>query len=203
MAALTLFLAFRAGGFFPATTAIAAVAGAVALVLRVTLARDPFAGWSRLAAVTALGAAGFACLTLVSAAWSGAPARATVEFDRALLYLEVLVLFAMVPRGPTTLLVLLRWLLAAFVVVCVAGLASRLAPDVFPTSGRFVADRLAFPLTYWNAMGMASAIAVLLALGNAADAQQPRLFRALGAAALPIGALALYLSFSRGAIGPA
>ena len=56
--------------------------------------------------------------------WSDAPARATVEFDRALLYLEVLVLFAMAPRGPRTLLVLLRWLLGAFVVVCVAGLDS-------------------------------------------------------------------------------
>lgn len=199
-AALTLLLAFRAGGFFPAITAIAAVAGAVALVLRVTLAEEPFAGWSRLAAVTALGAAGYASLALVSAVWSDAPARATVEFDRALLYLEVLVLFAMAPRGPRTLMVLMRWLLGAFVVICVAGLASRLAPDLFPTSGRFVAERLAFPLTYWNAMGMASALAVLLAFTTAASSQQGRVMRALGAAALPIGAVALYLSFSRGAI---
>ncbi|MBE2318747.1 O-antigen ligase family protein [Solirubrobacter sp. CPCC 204708] len=193
-------MAFRAGGFFPATTAVAAIAGAVALVLRVTLSPDPFAGWSRLAAVTGLGAAGLACLTLVSAAWSDAPVRATVEFDRALLYLEVFVLFAMTPRGRTSLIVLLRWLLLAFVVVCVAGLASRLAPDVFPTSGRFVAGRLAFPLTYWNAMGIASAIAAMLALAGAADAQQPRVLRVLSAAVVPIGALALYLSFSRGAI---
>ncbi|MDA0182992.1 O-antigen ligase family protein [Solirubrobacter phytolaccae] len=199
-AALTLLLAFRAGGFFPSITAITAVAGAVALVLRVTLAEDPFAGWSRLAAVTALGAAGLASLALLSAVWSDAPARATLEFDRALLYLEVLLLFAMAPRGPRTLAVLLRWLLGAFAVICLAGLASRIVPDVFPTSGRFVAGRLAFPLTYWNAMGMASAITVLLALANAADAQQPRLMRVLGAAAVPVGALALYLTFSRGAI---
>jgi hypothetical protein len=199
-AALTLLLAFRAGGFFPAVTAVAAVVGAVALLLRMTLAHEPFVGWSRTAGLTALGAAGYASLVLLSGVWSDAPARAMIEFDRALLYLEVLVLYALAPRGPGTLAALLRWLLGAFVVICVAGLGSRLAPDVFPTSGRFVAERLAFPLTYWNAMGMASALTVLLALAQAAGRQESRASRALGSAVLPIAALALYLSFSRGAI---
>src|SRR4051812_5086030 len=88
-AALTLLLAFRAGGFFPAVTAVAAVVGAVALVLRMTLAHEPFAGWSRTAGLTALAAAGYASLVLLSGVWSDAPARAMIEFDRALLYLEV------------------------------------------------------------------------------------------------------------------
>jgi hypothetical protein len=197
---LTAYLAFRAGGFFPASTGIAATAAALVLVLRVTVAEEPFAGWSPAAMVTGSAAAGFACWVLLSGSWSGAPARAVIEFDRALLYVEVLVLYATVPREPGALAALLRWVLAALVAVCVAGLLSRLAPDLAPTSGRFVAERLAFPLTYWNAMGMASALALLLALHHAAGWQEPRWSRALATAAVPVAAVALYLSFSRGAI---
>src|SRR5690349_9901587 len=94
-AALTLLLAFRAGGFFPAFTAVAAVGGSLALVFRVTLAEEPFGGWSRAGAVASLAMAAFASLVLLSGIWSHAPARAVVEFDRALLYLEVLILYAL------------------------------------------------------------------------------------------------------------
>src|SRR6202008_5027301 len=45
--ALTAFLCFRAGGFFPAIAGTAAVVVAGLLLLRVTLASAPFAGWAR------------------------------------------------------------------------------------------------------------------------------------------------------------
>jgi O-Antigen ligase len=198
--AVTAFLCFRAGGFFPGITGLATVAVATALLLRVTLAADPFAGWTRAAAGAALAGACFASWTLASALWSGATARALVEFDRALLYVLLLALLATVPRGRTSVTVLLRWVLAAFAVVALAGLASRLAPGVFPISGRFIAERLSFPLTYWNATGIAAALGTVLALHHASGEQEPRWVRVAATAALPGLITALYFTFSRGAI---
>src|SRR5690349_2924237 len=80
-------LAFRAGGFFPDATGFAAVAAALLLAVRITVARRPFAGASRLLAVAVAALAGFAVWTLLSVLWSDAPGRAVTEFDRALLYL--------------------------------------------------------------------------------------------------------------------
>lgn len=197
---LTAVLAFRAGGFFPAVTGLAAVVVILGLLLRVTLARDPFAGWSRAAAVATLAGACFASWTLASALWSGSAARAIVEFDRALLYVAVLTVAATFARRRTSLTVLLRWVLAAFVVVAVAGLASRLAADAFPASGRFIAERLAFPLTYWNAAGLVAALGAVLAVHHAAGEQEPPWVRVAAGAALPVLVTALYFTFSRGAI---
>jgi len=197
---LTAFLTFRAGGFFPDTTAVVVLVLAVALVLRVTVAADPFAGWSRPGAVAAVAAAGFASWMLVSAAWSDAAGRALVEFDRALLYVLALAFYAMVPRDRGSLTVLLRWVMAAFTAAALAGVASRIAPDVFPISSRYVAERLSFPLTYWNATGIAAAIGAVLAVHHGSGSQEPRLVRIGATAALPVLVTAVYFTFSRGAI---
>jgi hypothetical protein len=197
---LTAFLAFRAGGFFPDMTAVVALVLAAALVLRITLAADPFGGWSRAGAVAALAAAGFASWTLVSESWSHAAGRAIVEFDRALLYVLALTFYAMVPRDRGSLTVLLRWVLAAFAAAALAGLASRLAADVFPISGRYVAERLSFPLTYWNATGIAAAIGAVLAVHHGSGSQEPAAVRVGATAALPVLVTAVYFTFSRGAI---
>jgi hypothetical protein len=197
---LTAGLAFRAGGFFPLTTGIAALALCLGLMLRITLADRPFAGWSRSAAVAALGAAALASWTLASSTWSHAPERALIEFDRTLLYGALLVLMALAPRRPGDLAVVLRWVLVALVAACVAGVASRVAPDVFPISSRYVAERLSFPLTYWNGMGLAAGLATILALHEAAADDEPAWMRVAATAVLPITTTALYFTFSRGAI---
>jgi O-antigen ligase len=197
---LTAFLAFRAGGFFADTTAVAALVLAGALLLRITLSADPFAGWSRAAAAAVLAAAGFASWTLISARWSGAAGRGVVEFDRALLCVLALAFYASVPRDRDSLTVLLRWVLAAFTAVAIAGLASRLAPDVFPISGSHLAERLSFPLTYWNAEGIAAALGVVLALHHSSGSQEPRWIRVAATAALPALVTTVYFTFSRGAI---
>jgi hypothetical protein len=197
---LTAFLTFRAGGFFPDITAIAVLVLTVALLLRITVAADPFAGWSRAGAVAVLAAAGFASWTLISGTWSDASGRALVEFDRALLYVLALAFYATVPRDRGSLTVLLRWVLLAFTAAALAGLASRLAPDVFPISGRYLAERLSFPLTYWNATGIAAALGVVLAIHHGSGSQEPRLVRIGATAALPALFAAVYFTFSRGAI---
>ncbi len=136
---------------------MAALTLTVLLVLRITLAREPFAGWS-LALGLASGA--LACLAvwiLVSAAWSHAPARAIVEFDRVLLYGLVLTLTGSLANRVGDIAVLLRWAGGAFAAIALAGLVTRLFPSTFPITAGVLPERVGFPLTYWNAMGIACA----------------------------------------------
>jgi hypothetical protein len=125
----------------------------------VALVRRPFAGigWP-LAAVGAIFAA-LAGLTLASAIWSDALAQAVVEFDRAVLYLLVLLGAGALGRTPQRIRWLLYGLAAAAVIVCVVGLVSRLAPDVYPVEPSFLAGRLSHPIGYWNALGLLAALA--------------------------------------------
>ncbi len=179
---------------------LVALTFALVVVSRITLARAPFAGWSP-ALVLASGAlAAFAVWILVSAFWSDAPGRAITEFDRALLYGLVLTLTGSVAVRIGDLAMLLRLTAAAFTVIAVAGLITRLAPATFPVAGGYLPERVAFPLTYWNAMGIACALGVVLLLHLTASGQEPRWVRVLAAAALTPVAVTLYFTFSRGAI---
>ncbi|MDP9294775.1 MAG: O-antigen ligase family protein, partial [Actinomycetota bacterium] len=202
-AALTAILAFRAGGFFPDVTGAAAAGMALLLVALVTLAAEPGGGWTRLLVTAAAALAGFAVWVLMSFAWSDSPGRALTEFDRPLLYLLVLVLVGTRAARPGALGTVLRWTAGAIVVVCLAALATRLLPMTFPATANYRNDRLSFPITYWNALGVLAAIgAVLCTHLSASEAESP-LVRAAAAGALPIVATTLYLTFSRGGIAAA
>src|SRR5690348_390805 len=80
-AALVVYCAFEAGGYFPDTPGIVAAGVLVVLALRVATVRRPFAGFSRGGAAVATALAALIGLTLVSAGWSHAPARALLEAD--------------------------------------------------------------------------------------------------------------------------
>jgi hypothetical protein len=127
-AALTVTLAFIAGGFFPGTIGLAAGLLCLLLLARLTLAERPFAGWSAALAVTTGVLALFCVWTLASSGWSDAPARAMTEFDRALLYVLVLAFMGLHARGPGHLAVLLRWVGLVIALTCAAALATRLFP---------------------------------------------------------------------------
>jgi hypothetical protein len=203
-AALTLVLAFRAGGFFYGTTALLAVVLALLLVARVTLGRTPFAGWSPALAAVAGALALLACWTLMSATWSDAPFRALSEFDRTLAYTLVVCLIGSFASRRGDLDQALRALTGVFALVAAAALVTRFFPDAFPTAAQGKEpSRLAFPLTYWNALGVWCAIGSVLALHCAAGARQGVATRLIGAGALPILATTLYLTFSRGGIAAA
>lgn len=196
-------LAFSAGGFFPGPTALIAVVSALGLMLRITVADRPWEGWSLPLALAAGAMALLAAWILASAEWSDAPGRAIVEFDRALLYALALVVFGLFRSRSGDIAVLLRWLAGAFCVVCIAALATRLLPGTFPTSGGIANDRLTFPLTYWNAMGIFSALTLVLALHVSASTREPGYARVLAAAAAPAAGATLYFTFSRGGIAAA
>jgi len=191
---------FQAGGFFPGTVALVAVGFAIVLVLRLTLAERPFAGLSIPLAIAGAGLGLFAVWTLVSAAWSQAPGRALVEYDRVLLYLLAFVLLGCLARTVPRVRWAVRGLVLGAFVVCVAGLVSRLLPEVWPLGPDLATERLSFPLTYWNAMGLVAALGGIAAFTMSSDAEEAPLGRVLASAALPVLATALLLTFSRGAI---
>ena len=200
-ALLTGALAFRAGGFFAGVTGVAAVVLALAMVGRVTLAAEPFAGLSPGLVVAAGSLALFGVWILISSTWSHAPGRAVIEFDRALLYLLVLAFFGFFARRAGDLAAVLRWLALAIAVVAVAALATRLLPGQFPTSPGVSSERLAFPLTYWNALGILTVMGLVLMAHLASGTAERAPVRIAAAGAMPLMAVTVYFTFSRGAIG--
>ena len=200
---LTACLAFASGGFFGGQVGAAAAVLAVVLLLRLTIARHPLEGWSPKAAAVAFVAALLAGWTLLSAVWSDAPARALYEFDRTLLYLLAFGVMACFPRRPSDLAAVLRWVLAAIVVVAAAALATRLLPGVFEAVPGREPARLAHPLTYWNALSVLCALGLVLAVHAASGEREPAAVRVLAAAAIPILVVAGYFPLSRGGIATA
>ena len=132
-AGLMAYFAFNSGGFYPVVPAYVAIILCVALLVR-SLAGNPFegAGWLLGAGTILFGS--YALLVLVSQAWSHAPGRAAVEFDRALVYLAALVLFGSIGRTRLRLVWLLRGLLVAIFVICTSGLITRVLPHLWPTT---------------------------------------------------------------------
>ncbi len=199
--ALAVYLGFNAGGFFAGSTAVAAIALVAALVGAATLLRDPLAGLSPRLFVVVLAMAALCAWTLASTLWSGAPARALLEFDRSLLYLLALVTFALLVRTDRSMRWLVWGLATASVIVCAAGVVTRTLPGVWHVALDPVADgRLSFPVSYWNALGLLAGIGIVLCASITTGRREPRPARVLAAAAIPLLATALYFTFSRGAL---
>ncbi len=198
--ALVVFMGFNAGGYFPAAPAVAAVVLAQILLVRVVCSRNPFEGLAP-ATLVAIGALGlYAALTLASALWSHASARTLIEFDRGCLYLLVLVLFGTVRASGSNMRWLIRGLVIGASIVCLAGLISRVAPDVWHTAPDVANERLSYPVTYWNALGLLAVLGIVLAFHLTCSLRERRLVRVLAAAVIPLLAVTLFFTFSRGAI---
>ena len=198
--ALVVYLSFEAGGFFPRAPAFVAILLALLLTLRALLAEHPFegAGLPLAAGVGAL--ALFALWTLMSGGWSDAPARALIEFVRALAYVLAMVLFGSLCRTDDRLRWLLRGLAAGFVTVCACALFTRLFPDVWSVAPAIANNRLSYPLTYWNALGLIAALGTLLAFHLTTSRDERPALRVAATAVVPLTTTTLLFTFSRGAI---
>ena len=198
--ALVVFTGFNAGGYFPATPAIVCVVLTQILLVRILQARRPFEGFApaTLVAVAALGL--YTLMTLASALWSHAASRALIEFDRAWMYLLILVLFGTVRASTENLRRLIFGLCAGASIVCLAGLMSRVLPNVLHTAPSVANQRLSYPVTYWNTLGLLAALGIVLSFHITCTLQERRLARVLAAAVTPLLAATLFFTFSRGAI---
>jgi hypothetical protein len=201
--AAVVYLSFKAGGYFPSAPAFVAIVLAQALVLRTTLAERPFEGFSRALGLPLAALTLYAAWELASALWSHATARTLDAYDRTLLYVLALALFGSLRYTRARASWLVRALFAGLVAVCLAGLTSRVLPHAWPTTAGFFANRLNYPLTYWNAEGMVAAMALILGFHLTADRREHAAVRVLAAAALPAVGATLLLTFSRGSLGVA
>ncbi len=202
-ALLVVFFSFSSGGFFPDSVALADIAVAAVLVTRLGLAKRPLAAFGRAALVPLVGLAGLAAWALLSQFWSHAPGRATVAFDRDLLYALTFALFASVGGMRVRVTWAIRGVALAITAVAAVALLSRVAADVLPTTiDPSSSGRLAYPLTYWNALGVFCAIGAVLCLHLAASDDRLRV-RVLAAAALPVIGATLLLTYSRGGLAVA
>lgn len=199
---LVVLCSFNGGGFFAGTPALVAALLVLGLVARLTLARMPWAGLHRPSAVPLVLFAALALWVLASATWGVTP-RALLEFDRVLAYALTFGLFASAPSSSARLRALLWGVLGAATLVAGFALVSRLLPDVLPTRDKLAGDRLSYPLTYWNALGVLMAMGAVVGVHLASDLRVRLAGRALAAAAVPALAVTLYLSLSRGSIGVA
>jgi O-antigen ligase len=173
--------AFLAGGYYESTYSLLAAAVWLGIAVAAALRPQPApsaATWLLL---------GLLAWTLLSALW-GEPGPALRIAPLVALYAGIL-LAAEWTGGDAQL----RVLREAIVVIVLAGLVAR-AADVAPTGGGPESERLAWPVTYTNGLGLLAVYGVLLAAGL----EPRRPLRAQAAAALC--AAAAYLTFSRSAL---
>lgn len=200
---LVVYLALSNGGFDTIARSQAGVAvwwivlvGGLAGILP---ARLPVAGW---VAVGLLGA--FAVWTGLATGWSESAERSTVELGRLAAYVGVLVLGIAV-QGRAAARHTVNGLACAIGLITLVAVLSRLHPQAFPVNdqlallGETSARKLSYPLNYWNGLAAFAAIGVPLLLAVAIGARTLT-GQAVAAAALPVSALCMYLTISRGGV---
>ena len=156
---------------------------------------------SRLAAAAFL--LGLAVLSLISVGWSDAAGRSVSSAIQATAVLSTLLLGVLLLREDDRDTAL-GGVLAGVSLMAAFAVESRFHPGLGakPTgleSEARMAARLHWPIGYWNALGFIAAMVVPLALNFAAGARSI-LGRAAAAAALPVLALCVLFTLSRGSI---
>lgn len=191
------------GGYDPQTRAAIALLTWWAVMLVLLLGVGPRVALPRPALAAAACLVGLGLLTALSMSWANDGGRAFTELVRVAGYsgLFVLVLLLSPPGSGRAWLIGLCWGLVALAVIA---LASRLLPSAFPEPKliRLVPDiqsRLSYPVGYWNALGALMALALVLLAWLQASAVG-RLARSAAAALIPLAALTLLLTSSRGAV---
>ena len=197
--ALTFWLAFHEGGYFPGPVGLVAVEVAILLALSVVIGRVPWNGLSIPLAIALCALGALAYWTLHSQTWSDAPARAMTEYDRVILYLLVLAFFGSLGFTPKRMRVMLYGLAAAIVAVCVTAFIARTLPEIITYDPEVHPERLSYPISYWNSLGILSAVGLILCGHLSCSTRDHWLVRVLAAASIPLLAATLYYTFSRGA----
>jgi O-Antigen ligase len=184
------------GAYFSQSWGWVALAFLVPTTVLLILERVAAPGRLRIAFAGLVGA--FAVWIALSSIWSISSAASLRELERMLVYVAVALAVALVLRRGDMAGVLCGVALGTTVVAAYA-LATRLLPDRFDQpADAFAGYRLAAPIGYWNSLGLLATLGIVVALGFVAHARRT-LTCVLAAAALPVLACTLYLTFSRGA----
>jgi hypothetical protein len=196
---LTLYLALNWGGYGADVRAVALLLLTVLLAGRIALVRRPFAGITPPLVIAGSALGLLAAWTWLSSRWSDAPLEATIEFQRVALYAVALVFFGSFVRRRGNLALMVRGIALGVAAICLIALATRLYPDVYSVDTGLSVARLAYPLGYWNGLGLLAAVGVVLLLHLTCDENEWLPVRVLAAALVPVAATTIYFTFSRGA----
>jgi O-antigen ligase len=149
-----------------------------------------------------LAAAALLAWLLLSLIWTESSERTTAEVARLLGYLGLMTL-ALGSLNRRTFRTAAAGISVGVIAVTGIAVASRLYPETFPGAGNvaqlFDADRLDYPLDYWNAVGAWAAIAIAIAIAWSAHARLAAV-RALSLATVPLAGACVYLTYSRGGV---
>jgi hypothetical protein len=133
----------------------------------------------------------------LSAIWSPNPTVSILQGQQILVLLVGVAAFLVVINReslPTALLALV----CGAAIICAYALSTRLFPDQLSANDVVAGYRLTRPVGYWNALGIYAAIGLAVAVGLAIHAS--RVTRAVAAATVPVFALTVYFTYSRGAV---
>lgn len=162
----------------------------------------PRGALSRWLLVPALAVLALLAWMLISLVWAESAERVTAEVARLLGYAGVMAL-ALAGLNRNTFRAAAAGLSAGAMLIAILAVASRLFPDAFPgatdVARLFRADRLDYPLDYWNAVGAWGAMTAALGVSWSAHARTG-ILRAVSLAIVPVAGLAVYLSYSRGGV---
>jgi tetratricopeptide (TPR) repeat protein len=139
-------------------------------------------------------------LSAISSFWSGSVELSVIEADRVLAYLGFFVAAFLIAQTDQRRQRFAEGLASSLALVALLGLASRLLPHVLVVGESFTTtSRLAYPLGYWNADGVAFGIGAALLLWMSRRSSFATM-RQASVALLPAVLLALYFTYSRGGL---
>jgi tetratricopeptide (TPR) repeat protein len=178
------------GGYFASSWGWTTIAFGWLLALTV--------GGRRLSGRVMVGAlALFVLWTWLSAFWSPDSTASILQGEQVLVMLVGVAAF-MVVVDRESLSTALVALVSGTAIICIYSLSTRLFPDQLSGNDTIAGYRLTRPVGYWNALGIYAAIGLAVAVGLAIHG--PRLVRAVMAATVPVFALTVYFTYSRGSV---
>jgi hypothetical protein len=196
-AALVLYLALKNGGYDVIPRSDAGVVVWLVILVGTLAGALPIVRLRSAAGVAIVLLAAFGVWTALALAWSSSDERTMIEVARVATYLGFLVLASGLQRRGYGRELLHGTTAGIGVVVTLAAL-SRMEPNWFPTQdiaqflpGIDIQRRLAYPLNYSTGLAAFAAMGLPLFLSLMASGRTV-VGRSLGAAAMPIAALALW-----------
>jgi hypothetical protein len=204
---LVLLLALEAGGYDLVLRSQVGVIVWWALLLGVATGVLPILRQTRQAGVILAVFGGFVALTaLATLTWTESAERSVIELSRVFTLFGAFTLLLFV-QGRRGLKLTLGGVATAVALVAVLSLADRFHQGLLPFGtgealpAGYPRARLNWPLEYWNGLAALMAIGAPLLVAFAGRAGVAA--RALAAGAVPLAALALYMTASRGGLAAA
>lgn len=195
-----LYYAFSAGGYFVAQRSYGELWVLYLIVLGLLFSLQVKSGMSRLGWAEVGIFAAFALWNLASVSWSYYPSKSFDEFVRAMLYLSGFGLFYLYFARREWLAWLGHLFVGIAVIVAIRALLGKVLPGQIVDPDPFAANRLNYPITYWNTMALFMSMAFVIGLRVIADQATRLVTRFFYGPALFLFLVVIFYTVSRAGI---